>query len=205
MSLKLVNYSEKAIAVFGDVDKYHSALVSLGGMFNARLTEKDSGERKPGFIFSKFAHKTVAAFVANPKEEVESKRQVKDKSSDEEDKIMLSREQFMNLVSQVTRLEQDVAMLKKKLDISSTPSNVSVIKVPAEKTSTRTPVKNTKETKEQPSWADEGEDYVDEDEENEESEEEKKGPSLLLQKKPTQSSQTLNNKPGFKSLLMPKK
>lgn len=205
--LKLVTYSDKAIAVFGDVTRFEHALRSLGGMFNERLTHE--GEKKAGFIFSKFSYKQVAAFVANPKENVptqiynksEKKENVKEDITD--DKIMLSREQFMNLVSSVTRLEQDVAMLKKKLDISSSePKNSTIIK--------NKKIEKPKETKS----SDEDSEVSDHNEsENTESieddDDQEVGPSLMLAKKPTrpQTAQpkTIQNETGFKSLLMSKK
>jgi hypothetical protein len=201
--LRLVNYTEKSIVVFGNVSKYEQALRSLGGMFNQALN--DNGERKPGFVFSKFKSKEVTAFVANPKECVESN--VKDSTSVREDKIMLSREQFMSLVSSITRLEQDVAMLKKKLDISSTqPKTVipSVTPIKENKEDIRKMVKKEEEKK---SWADEDSSSDNcnncEDDEGNDEDEEQPRPSLLMSRKP-QCKETSSSK-GMKSLLLKNK
>ncbi len=47
----IVDYSEKAIAIFGDTKPIKDALSALGGRFNARLTH--NGEKKAGWIFQK--------------------------------------------------------------------------------------------------------------------------------------------------------
>ncbi|MCG4955680.1 hypothetical protein [Alistipes finegoldii] len=47
----IVDYSEKAIAVFGDTKPVKDALHAFGGRFNARLTH--DGQKKAGWIFQK--------------------------------------------------------------------------------------------------------------------------------------------------------
>jgi hypothetical protein len=47
----IVNYSDKAIAVFGDTKPIKDELKALGGRFNPKLTHDD--EKKAGWIFSK--------------------------------------------------------------------------------------------------------------------------------------------------------
>lgn len=208
--LRLVNYTDKSIVVFGNVSKYEQGLRSLGGMFNQALN--DSGERKPGFVFSKIKSKEVAAFVANPKESTETN--VKESSSTREDKIMLSREQFMSLVSSITRLEQDVAMLKKKLDISSTQSKSVTPIIPMKESKENKENKEdirkmVKKEDEKKSWADEDnssdncENY---DDECDDEEEEQPRPSLLMSRKtqPKQASSATSST-GMKSLLLKKK
>lgn len=51
LNLEIVEYSEKAIAVFGDTKPVKDALHALGGRFNARLTH--DGQKKAGWIFQK--------------------------------------------------------------------------------------------------------------------------------------------------------
>lgn len=50
-SIKVVEYSEKAIAVFGDTKAVKDQLKELGGRFNPAL--KYNGEKRSGWIFSK--------------------------------------------------------------------------------------------------------------------------------------------------------
>jgi hypothetical protein len=56
-SFIIVNYSEKAIAVFGDTRPIKDQLKSLGGRFNPKLTH--DGEKKAGWIFSKSKEQEV--------------------------------------------------------------------------------------------------------------------------------------------------
>ena len=51
LSLEIVEYSEKAIAVFGDTKPIKDILKDLNGLFRANLTYK--GERRAGWIYSK--------------------------------------------------------------------------------------------------------------------------------------------------------
>lgn len=61
LNLEIIDYSEKAIAVFGDTKPIKEKLSDLGGKFNNYLNYR--GEKKPGWIFSK-------------KKEVELKREL---------------------------------------------------------------------------------------------------------------------------------
>jgi hypothetical protein len=47
----IVDYSQKALAVFGDTRPIKDQLKALGGRFNPKLTHE--GEKKAGWIFSK--------------------------------------------------------------------------------------------------------------------------------------------------------
>ena len=51
LNLEIVEYSEKAIAVFGDTKPIKDVLKDLNGLFRANLTYK--GERRAGWIYSK--------------------------------------------------------------------------------------------------------------------------------------------------------
>ncbi len=223
MSLSLVSYTDKAIAVFGDISKYENALLKLGGKFNPNLNYK--GEKKAGFIFPKTKSNTVASFVADPVEipkQMESKNTTQsiqsiqnnkehkeiENNKNNKDTIMLSREQFLNLVNTLNRLEQDVAYLKKVIN-DPAKSTQEVIKVPVEKITTR--VTDNQCKKEEKKWADDTSD-MSEDAENysDNFDEEVELPKLLKPskvKKPAQDEQekkeNKNKKPP--SLLLQKK
>ena len=51
LNVFIVDYSEKAVAMFGDTKDIKEQLKSLGGRFNKFLTH--NGEKKPGWIFKK--------------------------------------------------------------------------------------------------------------------------------------------------------
>lgn len=57
----IVDYSEKAIAIFGDTKPIKDALSAIGGRFNARLTH--NGEKKAGWIFQKSKEQQLRELV----------------------------------------------------------------------------------------------------------------------------------------------
>ena len=62
LSLEIVEYSEKAIAVFGDTRPIKDILKDLNGLFRANLTYK--GERRAGWIYSKKQEQKVREALA---------------------------------------------------------------------------------------------------------------------------------------------
>ena len=68
--LEIVNYSEKAIAVFGETKAIKDELKKLGGKFNPAL--KHNGEKRAGWIFSKKQADKVRALLAPSVEAAES-------------------------------------------------------------------------------------------------------------------------------------
>lgn len=60
--LEIVDYSEKAIAVFGETNEIKDHLKELGGKFNPAL--KYNGEKRAGWIFSKKKAEKVRALLA---------------------------------------------------------------------------------------------------------------------------------------------
>ena len=57
----LVDYSEKAIALFGDTKPIKDALSDLGGRFNGRLTH--DGQKRAGWIFPKAKEAQVRELI----------------------------------------------------------------------------------------------------------------------------------------------
>lgn len=68
--LEIVDYSEKAIAVFGETKTIKEELKKLGGKFNPAL--KYNGEKRAGWIFSKKQADKVRALLAPAAEPSES-------------------------------------------------------------------------------------------------------------------------------------
>lgn len=68
--LEMVDYSEKAIAVFGDTKAIKEQLKELGGRFNPALNY--DGEKRAGWIFSKEQADKVRELLAPAKSEKES-------------------------------------------------------------------------------------------------------------------------------------
>lgn len=191
MSFEIVDYTDKAIAVFGDVKKYDSEFLRLDGKYNEKL--KYQGGQATGFIFPKFKKPQVQELVRKLKvmETSGSIIETEDRKSDKsgtttintintsrnnEDNVVLSREQFMNLVTTLNRLEQDVAFLKRQIGLHA-------ITVPAEKEIKRTKITEKvvkQEKKEESSDDDYSNDFCEGDEEMEMPD--TKGPSLLKKK-----------------------
>ena len=57
---KLVEYSDKSLAVFGDTKPIKEELKAMGGKFNSRLTF--NGDRLAGWIFTKSKEKQLAYY-----------------------------------------------------------------------------------------------------------------------------------------------
>jgi hypothetical protein len=57
-----VDYSEKALAVFGDTKPIKARLKELGGRFNPNLNHE--GEKKAGWIFSKNQEQAIRNLLA---------------------------------------------------------------------------------------------------------------------------------------------
>lgn len=218
MSLFLVSYTDKAIAVFGEITKYENALLKIGGKFNPNLNYQ--GERKPGFIFPKTKSTIVSSFVQNPvevskqtnKEEIKIKGEEREKNVKEttqtiqqnnnKDVVMLSREQFLNLVNTLNRLEQDVAYLKKVVlqqNSQNTQKSEKIEKIEADENITRRKKTDKKEQKEEIKWADELSENSDSYTDNIDDEEEIEMPKLLKQNK-SKTEEKSNKKP--QSLLL---
>ncbi|MDR1895186.1 MAG: fusion protein, partial [Prevotellaceae bacterium] len=58
----IVNYSEKALAVFGDTRPVKDQLKALGGRFNPKLTHE--GGKQAGWIFSKSKEQKIRNLLA---------------------------------------------------------------------------------------------------------------------------------------------
>ena len=62
LNLEIVEYSEKAIAVFGDTKPIKDVLKGLNGLFRANLTY--NGERRAGWIYSRKQEQKVREALA---------------------------------------------------------------------------------------------------------------------------------------------
>ena len=122
MSISIVNYSEKAIAVFGNTKDIKDHLSALGGKFNPSLKQND--ERVPGWVFpnskKEEVRKIITAFsqgtLGEPPKKVE-----KASSSAPAETFTISKEMFLALVSRIETLEAELSISKKVIEkLSST-------------------------------------------------------------------------------------
>ena len=175
------DYTQAAIALFGNTKPYLGEIKNIGGIFNARL--KHAGSTAPGWIFPKTKLQVVKQLVnkinsgeispqevEEKKEYVKESKEKKEKPRESTDKnVVLSREEFMYIMNTLNRLDQEVNELKRKINPEA-----------------KKEVKEPKKVVVKQESSEEDEDDIDEDDDDEEEEEEvkpqKKGPSLLRRK-----------------------
>ena len=160
MSLYIVDYSEKAIAIFGDTKYYKNKLSEIQGKFNASLNFKNENgetEKKAGWIFPKVRKDMVQQVVNDINSgKIEKEPSLSNKPKIKEDKIsykqdtnenkevsnsfredsnkdyvnisslkeelfkdFVPKRDFMNLVSKIEKLEQELFILKNIKNSSS--------------------------------------------------------------------------------------
>ncbi len=128
MSLYIEDYSERAIALFGDTKSFKGKIMEIGGKFNPSLKVTNSEDRRAGFIFPKTKRSVVQQLIDDvasgsiEAEAVEEKstysKSVPSSTSSRNTNssvVEVSKSDFMNLLSKVERLEQEVNNLKKQL------------------------------------------------------------------------------------------
>jgi hypothetical protein len=170
MSLYIVDYSEKAIAIFGETKYYKNKLSEIQGKFNASLNFKNENgetEKKAGWIFPKVRKdmvKQVVNDINSGKIEKEPSLSNKPKmikqdttetkvnseettynntsntSNSNRDYVNISslkeelfkdfvpKRDFMNLVSKIEKLEQELFILKNKSSSSSSKDSINTFK-----------------------------------------------------------------------------
>lgn len=87
--LEIVDYSEKAIAVFGDTKAIKDELKKLGGKFNPAL--RYNGGKRAGWIFSKKQADKVRALLAPVAKPIESVSLPEPSANQESDRIAFSK------------------------------------------------------------------------------------------------------------------
>jgi len=156
MSLYIVDYSERAIALFGETSQYKDNISAIGGKFNASL--KNNDQKLAGWIFPKSKKSEVEKLLNSIKEGTLTRTETKEpyikKNITEE---YVSKKDFMNLLSKVERLEQENDRILKLLNLKGQSINKQE--------------KKNEEKKQE------------EEEEEEEQEEEEEKPKRLLRKK----------------------
>jgi len=179
------DYTQAAVAIFGNTKPYLTEIKKIGGIFNARL--KYNGSTAAGWIFPKTKLQVVKQLVnkinsgeISPSEaeasntEKESsvvKREYKKENTRESNdkSVVLSREEFMYIMNTLTRLDQEVNELKRKINPEAKREESKRAQKP------QIVVESSED--------DNCEDCEDEEEEEEEEvKPQKKGPSLLRRK-----------------------
>jgi len=187
MKIYIVDYSERAIAVFGESKPYKTFLTELGGKYNSSLTH--NSEKKAGWIFPKGKRNVVEKLIndidsgtilpepstsskprkeeskssINEEKENQQSRNIESSSSNMNEilKHYVSKKDFMNLVSKIERLEQEISILKDNKNNSSSSSSSSQQTQNSSKKNPKLMGMIELSTK---SWADEEDDEIEEEE-----------------------------------------
>jgi hypothetical protein len=118
MSISIVNYSEKAIAVFGNTKDIKDHLAALGGKFNPSLKQND--ERVAGWVFpnskKEEVRKIITAFSQGTLGEPPKKVEKTSSPSAPAESFTISKEMFLALVSRIETLEAELAISKKVIE-----------------------------------------------------------------------------------------
>lgn len=118
MSISIVNYSEKAIAVFGNTKDIKDHLSALGGKFNPSLKQND--ERVPGWVFptskKEEVRKIITAFSQGTLGEPPKKQEKVSSVSSPTETFTISKEMFLALVTRIERLESELEISKKTIE-----------------------------------------------------------------------------------------
>jgi len=112
--VEIVQYSEKAISVFGDTKPYINELKEIGGKFNPALTHEN--EKKAGWIYPKKVLEKLQELVTKINAGVVKPSEVS-KTNSTEKISLVDIKVFMALVSRVERLEQEIKLLHEKAGI----------------------------------------------------------------------------------------
>ena len=119
MSIQLLDYTEKSIAVFGPTTPFKEYLANLGGKFNPGLTHPLTKAREAGWIFTKTKRDVVQTFIDQstqgqlppPPVTVSKEKVTKTKSEEFE----FTKEMYLALVSRIEKLENENANLLQNL------------------------------------------------------------------------------------------
>jgi len=123
MSVQLIEYTEKSIAVFGETEKIKDYLEKLGGKFNPGLTNKTTGSREAGWIFVKSKAKEVQKLVDGfNKGDLNKETSILDVMMNKPKTVIkstgdfvITKEMYMALISRIEKLETDNMNLSKLL------------------------------------------------------------------------------------------
>ena len=132
MSISIVNYSEKAIAVFGNTKEIKDHLLSIGGKFNPSL--KQNEERVAGWIFPSSKReevkKIITAYSQGSLEPVKVEKEPYVNKKEQPESFDISKEMYLALVSRIECLEAEIKICKKVIDkLTDSPPEIQKKKV----------------------------------------------------------------------------
>ena len=121
-SVTIEDYSEKAIAVFGDTKCIKDRLLELKGKYNPSL-RGNGDEKRVGWIFPKTkkdeVQKLITDYKNNPQQEYVShpiEKKVLKKSSGTESDFIFTKEMYLSLLTRIEKQETELLLCKKIID-----------------------------------------------------------------------------------------
>jgi hypothetical protein len=134
MSINIVNYSEKSIAVLGETKPLKEHLSALGGKWNPSLTH--NGEKVAGWIFVTSKRDEVKKILTSYSQGTlgdapVKKEYVKRDTSPSTNDFQFTKEMYLALVTRIEKLENELVIAKRAVGVSSSePPRASVKKQP---------------------------------------------------------------------------
>jgi hypothetical protein len=131
MSINIVNYSEKSIAVLGETKPLREHLSAIGGKWNPSLTH--NGEKVAGWIFVTSKRDEVKKVLtsysqgtlgdAPVKKEYPTKREISPSID-----FQFTKEMYLALVTRIEKLENELVIAKRAVGVSSSETPKPAIK-----------------------------------------------------------------------------
>lgn len=127
MSINIVNYSEKSIAVLGETKPIKEHLSALGGKWNPSLTH--NGEKVAGWIFVTSKREEVKKVLMSYSQGTLGDAPVKEKKEYTKREIspsidfQFTKEMYLALVTRIEKLENELVIAKKAVGVSSSETN----------------------------------------------------------------------------------
>jgi len=135
MSINIVNYSEKSIAVLGETKPIKEHLSAIGGKWNPSLTH--NGEKVAGWIFVTSKREEVKKVLVSYSQgslgdSPVKKEYVKKETSPSTNDFQFTKEMYLALVTRIEKLENELVIAKKAVGVSSSsePTRTTVKKQP---------------------------------------------------------------------------
>ena len=123
MSINIVNYSEKSIAVLGETKPIKDHLSALGGKWNPSLTH--NGEKVAGWIFVTSKRDEVKKVLMSYSQgtlgdaPVKEKKEYTKRETSPTNDFQFTKEMYLALVTRIEKLENDLVIAKKAVGVSS--------------------------------------------------------------------------------------
>lgn len=116
--IEIYDYSTKSFVVRGETKQYRDSMVALGGKWNSRLTDKDTGDRFGGWIFPAAKRIDVETWKSKGVhlEAPESKRYSPSSKSEPTSSYSRSGSDNRELVQKMAKMEQRMAKMEKMME-----------------------------------------------------------------------------------------